>query len=66
MTKKVSSTRNFKVSKTALLGTNKNLLKGQKLLPLCDGKEVQPESNTYTFTFKNDYTEEIASKMRRS
>ena len=66
-TQAASSTRNFKVSKNALL-VNKNLLKGQKLLRHFPGfgnyygtvKRFNLERNTYTLKFKDGYTEEIA------
>jgi len=66
-TKTASSTRNFKVSKNALL-VNKNLLKGQQLLRHFPGfgnyygtvKRFNLERNTYTLKFKDGYTEEIA------
>jgi hypothetical protein len=66
-TKKASLTRNFKVSKNALL-VNKNLLKGQKLLRHFPGfgnyygtvKRFNLERNTYTLKFKDGYTEETA------
>ena len=65
--KTASSTRNFKVSKNALL-VNKNLLKGQQLLRHFPGfgnyygtvKRFNLERNTYTLKFKDGYTEEIA------
>ena len=67
VTKKVSSTRNFKVSKTDLL-VNKSPLKSQKLLRHFPGvgnsydtvKRLNLECNTYTLKFKDVYTEEIA------
>ena len=66
-TQAASSTRNFKVSKNALL-VNKNLLKGQKLLRHFPGfrnyygtvKRFNLERNTYKLKFKDCYTEEIA------
>ncbi len=66
-TQTTSSTRNFKVSKNALL-VNKNLLKDQKLLRHFPDfgnyfgtvKRFNLECNTYTLKFKDGYTEEIA------
>ena len=65
-TKKVSLTRNFKVSKNSPL-VNKNLSKGRKLqryFPVFGNyydtvKRFNLESNTYTLKFKDGYTEEI-------
>jgi hypothetical protein len=67
-TQAASSTRNFKVSKNALLA-NKNLLKGQQLLRLFPGfgnyygtvKRFNLERNTYTLKFKDGYTEALAT-----